>query len=268
MQSLLDFIYRYRTFGLFLLLEFICVGLIINYNNYYNASFLNSSNRLSGSVTQLTYNISKYFSLDGVNDKLLAENRKLRSVLANMALTTQSYEIGKSYSLIEAEVINNTFRRSQNYLTLGVGSDQGITPGLGVVTDQGLVGQVKSVSRNFSTVTSLLHPKLLISSVIKKDGTLCTVHWEGGSPFNASVRFIPRHVELVIGDTIETSGYNSVFPKGVMIGTVSKISLADHEAFYSSEIDLRTDFSSLDFVYVILNHQKSEIDSLIQSAGF
>lgn len=264
MQKLFNFLYRFRTFGLFLILEGLCAWLIIVYNNRYNAAFLNSSNTLVASINQLSSNTSNYFRLQQINRQLVDENLLLRAQLSNMN-TGPFMGIDSSASkfvFFDAKVINNSFRRSLNYLTLDVGSEDGVRPGLGVISGLGVVGQVKSVSRNFSTVTSVLHRNLLISSSIKRTNTLCTVQWDGVSSLEAELKYIPRHIEIKKGDSVTTSGYNAVFPEGLMIGTISDFTLQENDVFYSAKIKLAVDFSSLHYVYLIENTLKAEQDSL------
>lgn len=266
MQNLINFLYRFRTFGLFLLLEGICVWLIVSYNNRYNAAFLNSSNSLVARVNRATSNTSDYFELQEVNEKLVEENLLLREQIANLniAKTSLDTSASKNYDLLTAKVINNSFRRSMNYLTLSAGKEDGIKPGMGVISGEGVVGQVKSVSQNFSTVTSLLHRNLMISSTIKRTNTLGTVQWDGVSHLEADLKFIPRHIDLKEGDSVITSGFNTVFPEGVPVGTVSSFSLDPDDVFYDAKIRLSVDFSSLSYVYLVKNLMKEEQDSLQQ----
>lgn len=266
MQNLFNFLYRFRTFGFFLLLEGICVWLIVSYNNRYNAAFLNSSNSLVASIHKATSNTTNYFQLQQVNEKLVKENLLLRKQIANsnMARTSVDTVSFENYNLIEAKVINNTFRRSMNYLTLSAGKNDGIIPGMGVISGEGVVGQVKSVSDNFATVTSLLHRNLMVSSTIKRTNTLGTIQWDGVSHLEADLKFIPRHIVLQVGDSVVTSGYNTVFPEGVMVGTISAFSLDPDDVFYDAKIRLSVDFSSLRYVYLVKNLMKEEQDSLQQ----
>lgn len=264
MQNLINFLYRFRTFGFFLLLEVVCAWLIVGYNQRQNASFLNSSNYLVASINSMTHNSAQYVRLVNINEQLLAENELLRNQLAqvdNYHILPDSNDI-TSFSFVGAKVIKNTYQRSQNYFTLDIGSEAGVSPGMGVISKDGVIGQVKSVSENFATVTSLLHINLLVSSAIKSSNTLCTVQWDGLSPYEAEVKYIPRHVVLQEGDSVVTSGYNSVFPADVMLGTVSAIKLTDRDAFYEARIRLSTDFTSLVHGYVVKNQQKAELDSL------
>ncbi|HCX23194.1 MAG: rod shape-determining protein MreC [Flammeovirgaceae bacterium] len=263
MQNLLNFLYRFRTFGLFLLLEGVCAWLIIAYNKRPNAAFLNSSNSLVASVNSMTSNTTNYFQLKQINDHLVAENQLLREQLANQSLGKVEIDSSKErYILRKAKVINNTFRRSMNYMTLDAGMNQGIQPGMGVISGAGVVGQVKSASGNFATVTSLLHRNLMISSSISRTKTLCTVQWDGISPLQADLKYVPRHIPIQVGDSITTSGFNSIFPDHIMIGTIASIELEDNDVFYDAKIDLSVDFSSINFVFVVENLLIEEQDSL------
>ncbi|MEM9340556.1 MAG: rod shape-determining protein MreC, partial [Bacteroidota bacterium] len=166
------------------------------------------------------------------------------------------------YTVIGARVVNNSFRRAKNFLTIDVGKRDSIFPGMGVISPSGVVGQVKSVSNNYSTVYSVLHPNVMVSSIIKRTSTICTVQWDQRTYNKATLRYVPRHIPLEIGDTVLTSGYNSVFPQGVSVGIVDELNLEDHMTFYEAKVKLSTDFTSLPNVFVIVNELQPEIDSL------
>ncbi|MFT6866698.1 MAG: rod shape-determining protein MreC [Cyclobacteriaceae bacterium] len=263
MQNLLNFLYRFRAFGFFLVLEAFCVWLILSYNQRQNASFLNSSNAAIARVNYLTNNTNRFINLSDVNQQLLAENQFLRSELARINRTIDRADSSlNKYEYVAAKVINNTYERSLNYFTLDVGYQDGVAPGMGVISDKGVIGQIKSVSDHFATVTSLLHRNLLVSSVVKSSNTLCTVQWDGESPAEAAIRYIPRHIALYEGDSVVTSGYNSVFEPNIVIGTISKFNLNNDDAFYDAKIKLVVDFTSLKYAYVIKSMLKDEKDSL------
>lgn len=263
MRNLFDFLYRYRTFGLFIVLEALCAWLIVRYNNRYNASFLNSSNTVAANISQAAQNTENYFKLAEINRQLLEENTRLKdSILSRPYIYTGYDSIQTGYKATKARVINNSYQRSMNFMTLDVGREEGVHPGMGVISGKGVIGQVKSVSNNFSTVISLLHRNLLVSSMIKRTNTICTVTWDGNSPIEAEVRYIPKHIDLNVGDTVVTSDYNSVFPPDILIGIVSEIELKEEDVYYEATISLSTDFTSLTYAYVISNDFKSEKDSL------
>jgi len=263
MQQLFAFLFRSRVLGFFLFLELISFWLIFSYNNLYNSYLFNTSNKFVGFVLETNHNIDQYFQLDEINEKLLAENALLREELSKKNLGMMGYDTLKGNAhVIPARVINNEFRKPENYLTLDKGSLSQIEPGMAVISREGVVGIIKSVSSHFSTVTSILNRKLMTSSQLNKTNTLCTVQWNLESPLVADVKYIPRHINIGIGDTVSTSGYNAVFPAEIMLGTIVSYQLPDESPFYVAKIKLSSDLSSIDVVYVIRNPLKREMDSL------
>jgi len=265
MRELLDFLYERREIGLFLILEVLCFWLLVGYNRRYNASFLNSSNELAASVIQTSNNVSRYFELAEVNEQLIRENEDLRQQL--FLLQQDSFarrDTLDRYLVTTSEVISNSFNRDINFLTISGGRKDNILPGMGVISAEGVVGQVKAVSENFSTVYSLLHPNLLVSCLIKRTGTNATVQWDQESYNYASLKYVPRHISIKAGDTIITSGYNSVFPQEILVGVIEEFNVSEEMTFYEAKIKLATDFTSLSNVYVIRDLLKQEKDSLQQ----
>lgn len=262
MQQLLAFLYKYRIFGYFLLLELICAWLLTKYNRYYNASFFNSSNYLVAQVQTGRNQFQGYIGLKEINQELAEENASLRKQLASQLQRRSSFDSLRQFEYITATVVNNDFQRSENYLTINKGLQDGISPGMGVISPSGVVGIVKSSSNKFSAVTSLLHQDLMISSQLSKSNTLCTTQWEALDPLSSTVKYIPRHIPVSEGDSVVTSGFNSIFPEGVLIGTIASYSLKDESPFYEATIDLASDFTSLSLVYIIDNAYREEIDSL------
>ena len=178
MQRLLTFLLRYRVFNLFVLLEVIALWLVFNYNISQNLVFFSSSNQAIGFVYGLTGNVTEYFSLKRSNLQLAEENARLRKVLSSLYAQTKidhNAELSTPYKYTPAKVINNSVLYSNNYFTIDIGNKDGIEPGMGVITSNGIAGQIKGVSENFSSVFSVLHSNVSVSSQLKKNGTLFRV---------------------------------------------------------------------------------------------
>ncbi|MGI4739475.1 MAG: rod shape-determining protein MreC [Janthinobacterium lividum] len=167
-----------------------------------------------------------------------------------------------AYPLVPARILNNSLRAVDNYLTLNVGEADGVQPGLGVMSAGGVVGQVKSVSAHYATVFSLLHSKMAVAAKIKRDGTFGSVKWPGDDYSHALLDYIPRQNRLVVGDSVVTSGYNAVFPEGVLVGTVESFVKEADKNFWTVKLRLAVDFSRLSYVYVVHNRPHTERDSL------
>ncbi len=270
MLRLFQFVVRYQAFFLFLLLEVLCAWLIIRNNRYQNAAFFNSSNKIAGTVLNLNQNITSYFDLRQVNDQLMDENANLQSELARLKnrLVQQdqrsSGELNRinNYSFTTAKVVNNSTRRAANYLTIDKGTDDNIKPGMAVIGNEGIVGKIKASSGKFSTVISLLHPDVLTSCVLVKSNTVCTVKWDGRDPRKARVLYVPRHVQVAVGDSVATSGFNAVFPSDIPVGVVTELDIKPESTFYDIEINFASKFEQLSYVFVIGNQLKIEKDSL------
>ena len=168
----------------------------------------------------------------------------------------------QQYTFVTAKVINNSVNRRNNYLTLNKGGLQGIKPEMGVVCAEGIVGIIKDTSGHFSSVLSLLHKDARISAKVKKSGYIGSLVWDGYDFRHATLKDIALHVKLTRGDSIVTSSFSSIFPEGIMIGTVEDIETKEGDKFYSITVKLSTDFSNLSSVYIVENMLKGEQQSL------
>ncbi len=220
-----------------------------------------------------TNNVTDYFNLGAQNRKLAEENARLKKQLKEKFQISAYFPekrivdtaVLRQFEYVPAKVVKNSVNWTNNYITINKGSDYGFESGMGVVTQGGIVGIVKYTSKHFSTITSLLHTNIFVSSVIKRTNDLCSTTWDGRDPYKANLNFVPRHIKLQKGDTIVTSGYNTIFDSGTLIGTVDDISIDDNATWYDVKINLATDFNNLSHVYVIKNRLRAEKDSLEQN---
>jgi len=258
MSRLLYFLYKYRDFTVFVLLESMSIFFIIH-EDLYKAS----TSHVIGSIHGFVNEIKNYPLLQEENEQLLHENAVLMGqLLQAKAPVTPSYSA--AYHCIPARVINNSIVGTKNHLTLNKGAMHGIAPGMGVVSTEGIVGRVKAVSNHFATVISLLHTGLQVSAQIVNEESMIlgTVQWSGHDPCRARMRYVPRHVSVELGNKVVTSGYNATFFEGALIGYVHQVKRRKEAHFYEIELHLSTDFSTLQHVYVVDNTLKREKDAL------
>jgi len=273
MQRILLFLFKIRAFLLFVLLEVIAIWMIASNNSQQGAAFFNSSNQFIGSILNTRNDVVEYFSLSSVNKSLVDKNAELLTELEKLRQPADSVFIeldsllASTFQFKGAKVINNSLRLSQNHLTINKGSNHGIKQGMGVFNEEGVVGRVKSVSKNYASIISLLHTDLLISSKIKSNDVFGSTKWDGKNPKMAKLMYVPRHVVVEVGDEIVTSGYNAVFPEGIPIGKIVEIKPGPETNYLDITIELATDFSKISYVYLVENFQQQELDSLYQSTG-
>ncbi|MCV9388610.1 rod shape-determining protein MreC [Reichenbachiella ulvae] len=278
MNRLLQFLFKYRTLLVFIVLEGFCFWIIVKSNSYHSTKYFTSSNRLAASILNLSDNVGGYFSLTEKNKLLAEENARLRQRILLLSDSSDLATLTAPDSLrslvldtldsinfsdgIHARIIDNSVFLRNNYLTINKGAEDGVFPKMGVIGPDGIVGQVKYVSDHYATVVSILHSRSLISAKHAISNGLCTIQWNGESPEEADIAYFPRHIRLNIGDSILTSGYNSIFPEGELVGIVNHVHLDDAATFYEAKIKLATDFYRLKHVYLLRQPDKAEIDSL------
>lgn len=268
MESLFKFFYRYRALTLFLVLEIFCGWMVVSFNTYQGSSFFNSSNVFTGSVLKVTDNIKYYFKLRTINKDLAEENTQLRRQLqeARQRVTLADEKTSDTakiyqYSFVTAKVINNSTNKLSNYFTLDKGTEDGVRPGMGVLsTTGGVAGRVKACSRHYSTVLSILNEKWPLSAKIKRGNVDGIVEWKGGNATEAELTHVGKHHKVFEGDTVVTSGYSSIFPYGIMIGRIK--SVVDDGEKYNIKVSLATDYTAMSYIYVVTNKMKAERDSL------
>jgi rod shape-determining protein MreC len=270
MRSLLRYLLKNYAFLLFLLLEVFSFILIFNFNTYQKARYLNSSNKITGTVYN-TYNaIGRYFTLASVNRKLARENAMLKSLISDLPYikitpysVVMNVEVTDSvYRFISARVINNSVDKQNNYITLNKGRKHGIKPEQGVINSDGIVGVITNVSESYSLGFSVLNKRWGASAKLKKSGTFGPLSWDGKDARFANLTGIPFHVELAVGDTVVTSSYSSVFPEGIMIGIIDSLEKPAGENYYKISVKLSVDFRALSYVDVVENLKKDEIKAL------
>lgn len=274
MSQLLAFLYKFRAFFTFLILEVFCIWLIVSNNNYQKTVFINSAAGLVGTVNESANEISDYFSLAKVNRELAEENERLRAQLLNMPESLDSlaqFDIDPDttdsvqYILRAAEVIDNSIGLTSNTFMINKGSRDGIEPGMGVITSRGIAGKVRATGKRFSRVVSVLNTRNPISARHLPSQRMGTVQWDGVDPSKAKLLFITREIEVQPGDTIITSGFNAIYPKALMIGLVTNVKPDPNQRDLDIEVQLSVDFAALEYVYVIENQYIVEKDSLIES---
>jgi rod shape-determining protein MreC len=270
MRTLLRFFLKYSNLLLFLLLEIIAITFMTKGSGYQRSKLMGLNRQVTGYIYSKVDGAREYFSLRELNERLTEENLELRNRLDLMSSRLDSASVISDikgdyhYYYIQCNVVHNNVYRQYNYLTIDKGKKQGVFKNMGVISDQGLVGIVLESSASFATVIPVINRNFRLSAKIKSNNYAGILQWTGGSPQFAVLTEIPFHVELAVGDTILTSGFSSIFPEGIEVGTIKSFSL-ERGNFYDIQIELFTDFQSLYHVSVIRNYKQEEQLNLEQT---
>ena len=273
MRNLIAFIIKNSSWFVLVFLEIICFYLIFQYSSYQRSVFFNSSNEIVGRVYSFSGNIISYFGLRETNQDLLEKNAVLQDRILSLEnyihTSSESDSLGTKafvtdsifdspYEFIVSRVLNNSISQIENYIQINKGSNSGIAPEMGVVSQQGIVGIVRSVTPNFAIIQPVINPKTVLSCKVKGSNTPGSLVWDGKDYRYVNLEGFPRFEKFEKGDTIITSGYSGIFPEGIMIGVVEDSKGQKDDNFLILKVRLSTDFATLKNVLIVNNKNKQE----------
>lgn len=225
---------------------------------------------IMGEVWGFTQSIGDYFSLKQKNDSLALENFQLRARMADLeefisdsirVSRLPSDGIAKGYKYIPATISKISNNTQHNYIIIGKGSEHGITQGCGIITRKGAIGVIDAVGERYSYARSFKNHDMSVSARLGKTGATGPLTWDGRLSNGAVLKEIPHHMEFAQGDTVYTSGYSSIFPPDIPLGTIGSARLVNGST-YEIEVTLFEDYNAIRYVTIVENLGKDEIKSL------
>ncbi len=160
-------------------------------------------------------------------------------------------------------MILNSINKSKNIIVINKGKLSGITSEMGVISSKGVVGVIKNLTDNYSSIVSLLNTDLKVNAVLKNSSTIGSISWNGLDPRIVQLNDIPLSSSIKVGDTIETGGMSFYFPRGIPIGIIEDYNNTSLEGYYSIDVSIFIDFSSLSNLYILERTDNDEIKSLL-----
>lgn len=258
MRNLLIFITKYNAFFLFIIFEISSLIIYIKYNAFQKASFINSTNVVTGNLNEQFTGLKSYLSLKDVNDSLARENAKLRGqlkssfyidTLAKRKVDDTVFKV--KYEYITAKVINNSTNHSYNYLTIDRGSKDGIAIGMGVICSAGIVGKVVNVTPHMANVQSMLNKNSRFSVMLANNKEIGSIQWgDDLDPHKGMLFDVGTNAQPKLGEAVLASGY-SLFPEGTMVGKVSNLHPKGGGISLNMEVNFAVDYSKLEYVNVV-----------------
>jgi rod shape-determining protein MreC len=269
-NRLISLLKKYDYVVVFLLLVIVCAILMSRTSYYQGSKLVAWSNSVAGGWYQGVHSVGGYFDLKGENDRLAAENARLKAQLESSYIsytdsifTVNDTTYKQRYDYTEARVIKNSWSQQNNYIMINKGRAHGIKPDQAVISPEGIVGVVMSVSKNFATIMPVLHSDSRNSVKVKRTGISGSLVWDGLDYRYAQVVDVPATHQFEDNDTIVTSGLANDFPEGVPVGYVVEAEPLSGSGFYRVKIRLATDFNKLDHVYIINNRFREEQEALM-----
>ena len=223
---------------------------------------------IQNGYTYLKNKIAKNNSFFDNLDKIEEENKNLKEENSELAKKLRELEIiksenttlkeylkltekYKSYTTVPAYIINKDTSNFTNTYVINVGNNDGIKENMTVIADKGLVGHVVSVTDNTAKIQTIIDTSSSVGAAISttRESILCKGSLESNI---LKGNYIPTDIEAIEGDSVETSGMGGIYPKGIHIGTITKVVNTKNVLDRYIEITPAVDFSKIETVLVII----------------
>ncbi len=279
MQQLLDNIKQHMHWVVFLLLEVVSLVFLFRYNPYQQSVWFSRASQAAGMASDASHRWVAYSRLGLENRRLTEQNIMLQHKLSQMRgllgrvdadtsmLATFDRMERQDVRLIAARVVENSVRQRDNLMVINRGSSDGVRTEMGVLSAQGVVGIVSQTGPRFSVVMPVLNQHSSISCRLRGTNYFGYLRWLGGDPLTAVVEDIPHHAQVKVGQLVETSGLSNVFPSGIFLGRVTRVSNSSDGLSYALTVRLGADLAHTEQVVVVDNPYQDEIRAVRDSAA-
>ncbi len=202
----------------------------------------------------LSRRVSELESRLGMLSEFESENERLRQAL--------SFASERQLRGVAAAVIGADSSGWIRGLVIDRGSSHGVRPGMAVIHPRGIVGQITSVASNSARVLLVNDHSSGVDVLVQSSRVRGVV--EGAGEKVCELKFVTKENPVKVGEVVVTSGMDRVFPKGVVVGTVSHVSAQTSTLFQTIEVRPAVNFARIEEVLVVASGAE---ESGIQSGG-
>ena len=259
MRNLFLFLKKYYFILLFILIESLSLYLYFSNHRYQQSKILSFTQEYTGAIYEYYSNISEYLNLIEENKVLKKENAKLYSMIS---YDKENNNKNHLHNFIPARIINNSIYKKDNFVVINKGRNDGVEIGMGIMTHNGIVGIIGSISNNYSNAISIFNSKSSLSIKHAKSNQNGSLKWTNYNYMEAEINDIPNHANISIGDTIKSNGFSSIFPENLNIGTVISFNKGNENGLYNIKVKFLCDMNNITNVYIINSLHKKELEEL------
>ena len=219
---------------------------------------------LKNKIAGNTSFFSNIENLSDENKRLKEENSELEQKLRELEIIKSENETLKEYlnltekygeyKTIPGYVINKDISNYSKTVIINIGKKDGVEENMTVIADEGLVGNVISVTDSTAKVRTIVDTASSVSCLMStnKDSIVCKGTLNNNSELKAM--YISTDANIVQGDSVETSGLGGIYPKGIHVGTIGKIVSTKNITDRYALVETAVDFDKLNTVLVVKNN--------------
>lgn len=269
MKNLIAFLKRFQIFLVFIVLQVVALTTYSAYSEFTRLQILTTTSAVNSQLFEVRHAIDKHFYLESSNRSLVNKNKYLLEQLKNAHYRVDKGKVyiddtlyKQIYSYLPAEVIQNTYDKRNNYMTIDIGRKDGVQKNDGVFSAKGVVGKIHYVGENYSLVKTVLSQNVNIDVMLQKTGAFGFVKWDANHPKIIQITGISNDITIKKFEKVITYGSSGIFPKGIPVGRVLSKKHIEGKPLYDIQVRIFEDFRTIQHVYVVKNTMKKEILAL------
>lgn len=188
-------------------------------------------------------------------DEIVAENIRLRQMIGFETETRQ-------FDMVPARIITRDIGGWTDTFTIDRGVEEGIKVNMPVIVPSGVVGYVTDVFAHSARVQTILDPRSSIGVIVQRPESrvASVMQGNGTNRLEPEMVNIARDSDVLTGDTIITSGYGGIYPKGIIVGHVGRL-VNDAEGFIrKAVIQPSVNFKNIEEVFIILHSRAGSLE--------
>lgn len=232
--------------------------------NVFNKIVMPIQNSLTYLKNKMANNNGFFDSVDKLkeeNDELKKENKELQEKLEELQILKSENNVLRQYTnlaeqyseheTVPAYIISKNISNLSDIFVINVGTADGVYANMAVMGKDGLVGRVISATEKTAKVQPIIDTASSVSGVMTASRKNVIVKGQINSNKELRVDVVQPDTQLIVGDTIETSGLGGIYPKGIKIGTIKEIIETKNVTEKYAILETTVDFQNLEYVLVI-----------------
>jgi rod shape-determining protein MreC len=174
-------------------------------------------------------------------NELLIENERLRNAL--------DFRKHQPPSAIMVQIIGKDLSPASSTVTINKGSDNGLQKDMAVITAAGVVGKIQAVLPGTAKVLLLTDPGSTLAVRVQRNREEGLLE---GKLVNCALKYVSYYADIQEGDLLVTSGLDGIYPKGLAVATVVKVTKHEASAFQTVVAEPTVRFSRLEEALVLV----------------
>jgi rod shape-determining protein MreC len=173
--------------------------------------------------------------------EVLAENRRLAGLIG---LSESSTDF-----VVAARVVSRGSNRWSTTYVIDRGGEHLVNKDMTVITPEGLLGKIIELKPNYSRV--LLLDDTRFSAAVRLQSSRAEGVLTGNGRGRCILKYVGTDVKPKINEMVVTSGMDALFPPGIGVGLISRITTDEEELFHDIEVEPLVDTTRVEEVIVI-----------------